>query len=257
MFRKIDSNQDGQFTYDDFVRSAGDKKQIDTPAINLLAARTTRADDTVSFREQRSVPPSDRHSMTEASDTKSVYRTTGKERKMEQELERRRTYLDKLKSLALFAKNQQDRVLDIQNTTASMAQQDFKIRRLKRDFPKIISRLKRPGNSNEGSVDQSRRALGGRGSSEANISNRYGQSSRMQASHSTEKFSELNKFLDEGHRTNINQEGFFGKLNKYQYSDLKKLREEPNNQQQFGKPTANNNASIKQLVSNYYQKEFI
>jgi hypothetical protein len=74
----------------------------------------------------------------------------------------------------------------------------------------------------------------------------------MHASQSTGRFSELNKFLDENHKTNINQEGFFGKLNKYQYSELKALKEEPLNQQQFGKPTANNNASIKQLVSNFY-----
>ena len=40
---------------------------------------------------------------------------------MQKELERRRHYLDKLKGLALFAKNQQDRVIEIQNTTASLA----------------------------------------------------------------------------------------------------------------------------------------
>ena len=56
---------------------------------------------------------------------------------MRKELERRRSYLDKLKGMALFAKNQQDRVLDIQNTTASLAQQDFKLRKLRRDFPLI------------------------------------------------------------------------------------------------------------------------
>jgi hypothetical protein len=33
--------------------------------------------------------------------------------KMQAELEKRRSYLNKLKSLALFAKNQQDRVIDI------------------------------------------------------------------------------------------------------------------------------------------------
>lgn len=56
---------------------------------------------------------------------------------MQAELDKRRSYLSRLKSLALFAKNQQDRVLDIQQTTASLAQQDYKIRRLKIDFPKI------------------------------------------------------------------------------------------------------------------------
>jgi len=34
MFEKIDSNHDGQFTYDDFVRCAGDKKQISNQETN-------------------------------------------------------------------------------------------------------------------------------------------------------------------------------------------------------------------------------
>lgn len=57
--------------------------------------------------------------------------------KMHAELEKRRNYINRLKNLALFAKNQQDRVIDIQQTTASLAAQDFKIRRLKRDYPQI------------------------------------------------------------------------------------------------------------------------
>jgi hypothetical protein len=62
---------------------------------------------------------------------------------------------------------------------------------------------------------------------------------------SNDKHSELNKFLlDEKQRTNINQDGFFGKLNKYQYQDLVKLKEEPSNQQRHGKPSVINNASI-------------
>lgn len=72
-----------------------------------------------------------------------------REHKMRKELERRRSYLDKLKGMALFAKNQQDRVLDIQNTTASLAQQDFKLRKLRRDFPLILSRNKQPGVKND------------------------------------------------------------------------------------------------------------
>jgi hypothetical protein len=170
---------------------------------------------------------------------------------MQKELERRRHYLDKLKGLALFAKNQQDRVIEIQNTTASLAQQDFKIRRLKRDFPIILSRNKHPGIKNDVSVDKKTRQIGSRVNSEATIaSDRYGYASSRLESNSTEKYSELNKFIDENKKSNnINQEGFFGKLNKYQYSDLKKLKEEPLNQHNFGKPSTNNNASIRQLVN--------
>ena len=82
-------------------------------------------------------------------------------------------------------------------------------------------------------------------------SNRYGYASSRMESTSTDKYSELQKFLDTSHKTNthINKEGFFGKLNKYQYADLKKLKEEPLNQHNFGKPTTHNNASMRQLVN--------
>jgi hypothetical protein len=57
--------------------------------------------------------------------------------------------------------------------------------------------------------------------------------------------------------TPINQDGFFGKTNKYQYSDLVKLKHEPLNQLQFGNPSLKNNSNIRDLVSNYYNKEYV
>lgn len=172
--------------------------------------------------------------------------------KMHSELEKRRNYIDRLKNLALFAKNQQDRVIDIQQTTASLAAQDFKLRRLKMDFPSIPNTKK--VKDKDSAYQTTERSI--RGKSES-VLGRLTSKKMSECSQTTERFSELNKMLDDKHRTNINQEGFFGKLNKYQYQDLVKLKEEPLNQQKYGKPTIGNNATIKQLVNNYYQKEFI
>lgn len=94
LFRRIDSDQDGQFTYDDFVRCAGEKK--------------SRAS-----APSRSVTPYARKSSLSA-------RGETRSDPMEEELERRREMLAKLKEKALFAQSKQDRLFDIQQTTASL-----------------------------------------------------------------------------------------------------------------------------------------
>lgn len=75
-------------------------------------------------------------------------------------------------------------------------------------------------------------------------------------SQTSEHFSDLNTWLNQRNQPQVNQDGFFGKPGKYLSSDLQKLREEEKDKRMFGRPTARNDAEIKDLVSNHYNEEF-
>lgn len=73
---------------------------------------------------------------------------------------------------------------------------------------------------------------------------------------SEERLTELDNLLKTVKQP-INKDGFYGKLNKYPYEDLEKLRDHPVSQRVFGEPSAPNNGNIKDLVGNCYQTEYL
>ena len=91
VFKRIDSDNDGQFTYDDFVRCAGDKRE--------LPSKTTHSREVSGSRQ---LSQSTRH------ETASRKRDP-----LEEELDKRREKLGRLKDMSVFAKSKQDKLFDI------------------------------------------------------------------------------------------------------------------------------------------------